>query len=185
VLLNIFCYHLDSSPRSWPRLAHICRKWRRIIFASQQALHLRLFCAPGTPVLKTLDCWPALPIVMEYGGSLALGPLSPEDEANVIAALEQSHRVRSISLTITTSLQHKLYVIERPFWELEDLILLSRDSVPPTLPSAFLWCPRLRRLHLTRIAFPPLVQLLHFSRDIVDLQLHELRRTSNARSSGS
>jgi hypothetical protein len=110
---------------------------------------------------------------MEYGGSLALDPPSPEDEVNVIAALKQSHRVRSISLTVTTSLQHKLYVIKRLFWELEDLILLSRASVPPTLPSAFLWCPRLRRLHLTRISFPPLVQLLHFSRDIVDLQLHE------------
>jgi hypothetical protein len=157
---------------------HICRKWRRIVFASQQALRLQLFCVPGTPVLKTLDCWPALPIVMEYGGSLALDPLSPtpEDEANVIAAFKQSHRVRSISLTVTTWLLDKLYVIERPFWELEDLILLSRDCVPLRLPiaaSAFLWCPRLRRLHLTRIAFPPLLQLLHFSRDIVDLQLHE------------
>jgi hypothetical protein len=31
-------------------------------------LRLRLFCTHGTPVLKTLDCWPTLPIVVQYGG---------------------------------------------------------------------------------------------------------------------
>jgi hypothetical protein len=111
---------------------------------------------------------------MEYGGSLALDPPALEDEVNLIsAALEQPDRVRSISLTVTTSLLHKLHVIERPFLELEDLILLFRDCVPPTLPIAFLWGLRLRRLHLTRIAIPSLFQLLYSSRNLVDLQLHE------------
>ncbi|KAI9449234.1 hypothetical protein BJY52DRAFT_1215994, partial [Lactarius psammicola] len=30
VLLNIFSYFLDVSPRHWPTLVHICRKWRHI-----------------------------------------------------------------------------------------------------------------------------------------------------------
>jgi hypothetical protein len=173
VLLNIFRYYLHKSPRLWPRLVHICRKWRHIVFASQQTLHLRLFCAPGTPVLKTLDCWPPFSIVMAYGGSLAVDPPAPEDEINLIAALKRSDRVSSISLTVTTSLLVKLYAIERSFLALDDLILLSLDSVPLTLPSTFLWGRRLRRLHLTRIGIPGLLQLLRSSSKLVDLQLHE------------
>jgi hypothetical protein len=70
------------------RLVHICRKWRRIVFfASQRALRLRLFCTHGTPVLTTLDWWPALPIVVEYGGSPTLDPPAPEDEDNIVVAL--------------------------------------------------------------------------------------------------
>ena len=115
---------------------------------------------------------------MKYGGSSALDPLCPEDELNVIAALKQSDRVSSISLTVTTSLLDKLYAIERPFLELEDLILLSRDlardsTMPLTLPSTFLWGPRLRRLHLTRIGIPRLLHLLYSSKGLEDLQLHE------------
>ena len=173
VLLKIFRYYLDEYPRFWPTLVHICRKWRRIVFSSQQALHLRLFCSSGTPVLKTLDHWPALPIVIEYGGSLALDILSPEDEVNIIAALKRSDRVRSISLTVTTSLQEKLSTVKRPLLELEDLILLSQDSVPLTLPCTFLWGPRLRRLRLTRIDIPGLLQLLNSSRNLEELQLHD------------
>jgi hypothetical protein len=175
VLLNIFHYYLDPSPRFWPRLVHICRAWRRLVFASQQALHLRLFCAPGTPVLKTLDCWPVLPIVIEYGGSLEHNPPAPEDEVNIIAALKESGRVSSISLSVTTSLLEKLYAIERPFLELEDLVLLSRDSVRQTLPRTFRCGPRLRRLHLTKIFFiPEHLHLLRCSKNLVDLQLHEV-----------
>jgi len=150
----------------------ICRTWRRIVFVSQRALHLRLFCTHGTPVLKTLGYWPALPIVVEYGGSLALDPPAPEDEDNVMAALKQSDRVSSISLTVTSSLLEKLSAIERQFSELEHLVLFSRDSVRLTLRSDFRWGPHLRCLHLTRIAFPSLLQLLYSSRNIVDLQLH-------------
>ena len=173
MLLKIFRYYVDASPRSWPRLVHICRKWRRIVFTSQQALHLRLSCSSGKPVSKALDFWPPLPIVIEYGGSLALDPLSPVDELNIIAALKRSDRVSLISLTVTTSLLDKLYAVERPFMELEDLVLLSQDSVPLTLPSSFRWGSRLRRLHLTRITFPAHLPLLYSSRNLVDLKLHE------------
>ena len=173
VLLSIFCYFLDASPRYFPTLMHICRKWRRIVSVSQRALQLRLFCTPGTPVLKTLDCWSTLPIVVQYGGSPALDSPAPEDEDNIMAALKRSDRVTSIGLTVTRPLLKKLSTIESPFLELEDLVLLSQDSVSLTLPNNF-WCgPRLRRLHSTRIAFPSHLQLLLSSRNLVDLQLHE------------
>ncbi len=89
-----------------------------------------------------------------------------------MAAPKQSGRVSSISLTVKSSLMAELSAIEGPFSELEDLILLSRDSLRLTLPSTFRWGPRLRRLYSTRITFPSLLQLL--LSDLVDLQLHEL-----------
>ena len=112
---------------------------------------------------------------MEYGGSLALDPPAPEDENNVIVALNQSHRVTSINLAVTNPLMEKLSDIEGPFLELEDFILLCRDTSRLTLPSAFgCGTRRLRTLHLTRIAFFALPHLLYSSRNIIDLQLHDV-----------
>ena len=167
VLLKIFRYYLEASPRFWPVLAHICHRWRRIFFGC-----FRLYFTHGTPVSKTVYCWPALPIVVAYGGSPVLNPPAAEDEDNIIAALKQSDRVSSISLTVTSSLLEKLSTIERPFSELEELVLLSRGSEGLTVPSAFRWGPRLCRLRSTGVAFPALLQLLHSSRNLVDLQLH-------------
>ena len=40
-------------------------------------------------MLKTLDCcqWPALPVVVQYGGSLALDALAPEE--NIMTKVER------------------------------------------------------------------------------------------------
>ena len=174
ILLNIFHYFLDVSPRHWPRLVHTCRKWRRIALASQEALRLRLFCTHGTPVQKTLHFWPALPIIVEYGGLPTLDPPVPEDEDNIITALKQSDRVISISLTVTSSLMEKLSAVEKPFSGLQDLVLLSRDGEPLTLPRTFRCGQRLRRLHSTRIEFPALLMSLYSSSvTLLDLQLHD------------
>lgn len=67
ILLTTFRYYLNSSPRNWPRLVHICCRWWHIVFASQCSLHLQLFCMSGTPVLETIYLWPTMPIVIEYG----------------------------------------------------------------------------------------------------------------------
>ncbi|KAH9068167.1 hypothetical protein EDB83DRAFT_635702 [Lactarius deliciosus] len=95
-----------------------------------------------------------------------------------MAALEQSDRIRSISLTVSSSLLKKLSAISEPISELEELILFSRDNVQSTLPSAsaFWWGHRLRTLHSTRIAIPSLPQLLLPSQDLVDIQLHDIPR---------
>ena len=178
VLLNIFLHCLDDSPRFWPTLVHVCQIWRRIIFTSPRTLYLRLICKHGTPVLKTLSCWPALPITVQYGGSPTLEPPSCEDEENVMAALEQSDRVSSISLTITSSLLAKFqfFPIGEPlnFSGLENLVLRSQNPSGLAFPSTFEWGSRLRHLHSTGIAFPALPRLLLPSVDLVDLQLHEV-----------
>ena len=178
VLLDIFCYFLDESPESWLTLMHTCPKWRRIVVASQRHLQLQLFCAHAAPVLKTLDCWPTLPIVVQYGGSPTLDPPVTEDEDNIVAALKQSDRVTSISLTVTRSLLKKLSAIKRPFTALEDLVLVSQDGVQLTLPNTFQWSPRLRCFRSTRVVFPSLLQLLYSSKNLVDLHLHEVLHPS-------
>ena len=130
-------------------------------------------------MLKTLNFWPALPIVVEYGGSLALDPPASDDEENIVAALKRSDRVSSIHLTVTKTLLAKLCSIEEPFSKLEHLILLSPDDIQLTLPSTFQWGPPLRTLRSTGIAFPALSQLLYSSRDLVDIQLHNMVNDAN------
>ena len=172
--MNVFRHILASNPRIWPILAWLCRRWRQIIFASPLGLNLRLYCTHRTPVLKSLNCWPALPIIVEYGGVPNLDPPAPGDDDNIIVALKQSGRVSSISLTVTSSLLEKLSAISEPLSELEELVLLCQDNVQQTLPSTFMWGSRLRTLHSTRIAFPSLPSLLLPCQDLVDLQLHKI-----------
>ena len=126
------------------------------------------------PVPKSLDDFPHLPLVVNYGGSPILKSPAPEDEDDIMAALMQSDRVRSISLTVTNSLLERLSTISEPFSELAELVLFSRYNVQLTLPSAFRSGQLLRTLHLTQIAIPALPQLLSPAAGLVDLQLHEI-----------
>ena len=172
VLLNIFHHFLHASPQFWYTLTHVCQKWRQIIFESPLGLRLRLHCTYGTPVSKSLGYWPPFPLVVNYGKTHR--PPTPEDEDNIMAALEHTDRVRSISFTVSRSLLKKLSTISKPFLELEDLVLLSNDNSQLALPSTFWWGHRLRTLRSTRIAFPSLPQLLFPSQNLVDIQLDEI-----------
>jgi hypothetical protein len=174
ILLNIFRHYLGATPRIWPILTWVCPRWRQIIFTSPLGLNLRLYCTYGTPVLKSLGCWPALPIIVQYGGVPNLDPPAPRDDDNIIAALQQSGHISSVSLTITSSLHEKLSAISEPLLELEDLAVLSQDNMQLTLPSTFRWGPRLRTLRSTGIAFPSFPQQISTCQDLVDLQLHEI-----------
>ncbi|KAH9072253.1 hypothetical protein EDB83DRAFT_2517026 [Lactarius deliciosus] len=106
-----------------------------------------------------------------YGGSLA-----HEGEDNIMVALKQSARVSSIHLAVTRSLREAFNAIEAPFSELADLVLLSQNGARLALPNTFRWGPHLHSLHLTRITFPALPQLLCSSRNLVDLQLRGVFR---------
>jgi hypothetical protein len=176
VVLNIFHHYLHASPQFWHTLTHVCQKWRQIILASPLGLRLRLHCTYGTPVLKNLGYWPPFPLVVNYGGCPGLSPPAPEDEDNMTAALEQSDRVHSIGLTISTSLLKKLSTLSKPFSGLEELFLVSQANPQLTLPNTFWWGHRLRTLHSTRIAFPSLPRLLLPSQNLVDIQLNEIPR---------
>jgi hypothetical protein len=174
VVLKIFRRYLDDAPQLWPTLGCVCKRWRNIVLASQLGLNLRLYFTHGAPVVKILDCWPDLPIAVQYGGFPNLDPPAPEDDGDIISALKQAGRVSSIRLTVTSSLLEKLSAISEPFSELEELALLSEDNIHPALPRTFRWGSRLRTLHLTGIAFPSFPPLLSTCHDLVDLQLHDI-----------
>ena len=176
VVLDIFHHYLDATPQFWPTLASVCQRWRQIVRTSPLGLSLRLYCTHGSPVIRMLDFWEALPIIVQYGGFPNLDSPAPEDYDNIIAALKQSGRISSISLTVTSSLLEKLSAISEPFSELEELALLSRDNISPNLPGTFRWGPRLRTLHSTRVTLLSFPQLLSPSHDLVDLQLHQIPR---------
>ena len=172
ILHYIFRQYLDAFPHSWPMLVWVCQKWRQIIFTSPLSLNIRMRCTYKTPVLKALCHWPALPIIIQYGGAPNLDPPPPEDDDNIIAALKQSDRVSSISLTVTSSLREKLSAISEPFTQLEDFVLFFQDNVQLSFPNSFHLGPRLRTLTLIRTAIPSFPRLLSPSRFLVDIQLH-------------
>ncbi|KAH9028459.1 hypothetical protein EDB83DRAFT_2422631 [Lactarius deliciosus] len=84
------CSNLEQSPQV---CVHVFQSWQQIIFGPPLGLHLRLYYTYGTPVLKTLHCWPPFPLVVNYGGFPRLRPPVPGDEDNIMTALEQSDRV--------------------------------------------------------------------------------------------
>ncbi|KAH9025727.1 hypothetical protein EDB85DRAFT_2149566 [Lactarius pseudohatsudake] len=181
VLLEVFDCHrlltLDSASSGlweWHRLAHVCQKWRAIVFASPHRLDLRLVYTYAKPVRESVDCWPALPIVIWYPTER----LVPEDEGNVVAALRYPDRICEINLTVTRSLLAKSFVLLRaPFPALERLRLRSQDTMRSLiLPTAFLGgaAPRLRDIHLDSTAFPMLPQVLLSAHDLVSLRLDDI-----------
>ncbi|KAH9172569.1 hypothetical protein EDB89DRAFT_1964951 [Lactarius sanguifluus] len=178
VLLEIFDYHrldaLDYSlfgPWEWHGLAHVCQRWRSLIFASPRRLDLRLVYTYRRPVGKTLDCWPALPIALWYPRLVLWRPLAAADEENVISALKYSDRIREINLTMTSSLLEKLAaLVQEPFPALEYLRMGSQEMLGSViLPDEFLGgsTPRLRQIDLSGTAFPSLPRLLLSTKDLV------------------
>ena len=156
----------------WHRLVHVCRRWRQIIFASQLHLDLQLLCKNGTPVRKSLGCWPALPLVVDYSKNSQ--KRLPDDEDSIFAALEQRHRVRHINLTAFNSLFKKVFVaMKEPFPALTHLELSSERPSTPKIPRAFLGgsAPHLRELSFTRMSFPTLPPIIFSASNLVKLRL--------------
>jgi len=172
VLLEIFSFYVDllrPDDDGWHTLVHVCRRWRFVVFDSPRRLDLRLLCTPKRP-LKSLDIWPALPIVINF---LAKGK-RPRGMANVIAALKQHCRVRTICIQgVPSSLMKKFAVMKKPFPELTHLELESKDENVPFLPDSFLCgsAPGLRTLDLRGIPFPAVKKLLLTTRNLVVLGL--------------
>ena len=89
ILLDIFDYYrLDAMKQSrrglwkWHPLAHVCRKWRRIVFRSPRRLGLWIPCEDGAPIENTLASWPTLPLVAKFNS----GGKSKDIPRNVMVA---------------------------------------------------------------------------------------------------
>src|SRR5882762_661101 len=91
VLLEIFYFYVDEDRKYyekrevWIALAHVCRRWRSLVFQSPRRLKLRLICTPYTYVKQTLAMWPPLPLVITNS---FMGDIESVD--NINAALEHN-----------------------------------------------------------------------------------------------
>ena len=169
------------SPWKWHQLAHVCRRWRFLVFASPQRLDLRVvytFKRKARVVKKALGRRPTLPIAVWYPSPCTIR----EDENNASFALQHPDRIREISLFLTDSLLFKTRAqLLASFPALEYLRLESPDptkSESPPLPLGFLGssAPRLSHIHLIGVPFPTLPLLLLSTRDLVSLQLDSVSK---------
>ena len=162
-------------PWKWYRLAHVCMRWRSIIFASPNFLDLRLVCLPGTR-LELTGIWPPLPIIITnavYNGR-QLKDFNPD------VAIVHPTRVREINLLgiSRSQLQRLVTRMEEQFPALLRLVLsykVHRYDVP-ALPDGFLGgsASRLQYFGLCRIPFPALPKFLLSATDLVELILTEI-----------
>ena len=169
--------YTKRNTESWQSLVHVCRRWRCLVFGSPRRLNLQLFCLPRMFERKSLDLWPALPLLIKgdspgYGASLD----------NLITGLEHRHRIRQIDLNFltiyTTSKIEKLWTaMQVPFPELTRLYLtFGYPPDEPLLPDSLLGgsAPRLQYLSLERIPFPGLPKLLLSATHLVELYLCDI-----------
>jgi hypothetical protein len=191
VLLEIFDLCLDKdedvdpwyeedekhSYDAWYTLAHVCQRWRYVVFASPRRLNLRLLCPRRRRVREMLGIWPAFPIVI--WDTVGFTP----DKDNIIAALEHRDRVCEIKLGFLTRLQSEKLVplMQESFSALTKLQIesewysLERDEVA-VLPDSFLGgsAPHLRFLCLTSISFPAFPNFLLSASNLVYLYLSKI-----------
>ena len=174
--MPVFSIGIDLERRreieSWHSLVHVCQRWRGLVFASPRRLDLQICCTPLTSARKSLNVWPALPLIQAFDG--------PVD--NVIALLKHSDRIRQIQIYLdpyTTREFEKLWTaMQVPFPELTVLDLGRHPSTlfksyAPVLPDSFLRgsAPRLRFLSLDSIPFPGIPKLLLSATHLVRLWL--------------
>ena len=170
-------FHFRSESRSWDRwraLAHVCQRWRHIIFAWPNNLNVRIDCGSRTAAVKALDVWPALPITIE-------GMSNYKDGDSIIDVLEHRDRIVEIDLSGLTGVQLKTCVtlMQEPFSILRTLSLSCNAEMPPMISDTFLGgsAPRLQRIKLRRVPFPTLTKFLLSTRGLVELHLEDIPST--------
>ena len=164
--------------------AHVCRRWRSVIFQSPHRLNLRLVCTPRTRARDSLRIWPPFPLVIQDSPRIHQAYYGSIGVDNIIAALEHNDRVCQIELNCFSSSNLEYVTIseamQKPFPELTDLRLNAFDDKPgPILPNSFFGgtAPRLRSLILRDIPFPGLPKLLLSTTHLVDLYLDDIPRS--------
>jgi len=158
----------------WFKLAHVCRKWRRIVLESPARLDLSLVLVEHNPGnVKTIRRLPYLPIRIDY----AHGIPTSNDVSRVVSALKQCDRVRGMVFKGRDSQLKKVFgEMNRPFPALERLEIGPLSGVyhlPLVLPPTFLGgsAPRLRRLKMSDVPLKSISQLLSSATALVELSL--------------
>jgi hypothetical protein len=162
----------------WETLVHVCRRWRRIVFASPGHLHLLLACNGNTPTKTTPPIWPPFPIAITCFPWHAVAKKGIE---NVLVALKCRDRVSEITLDGIKGpvLERFAAVMREPFPALTYLRLSSISSPELTtlvLPDTFLGgsAPRMRSFALVGIPFPAFPRLALSANHLLSLRLWDI-----------
>ena len=156
--------------RWWFSLAHVCQRWRNLIFGSASYLRLSLVCTNGTPVADMLQFSPPLPLTVDYRSE---NGITAEDEEGLLLALEHRDRIRHLRLFLPgRDLEKFVMAIDEEFPILEYLIVgpWAEDSTALMLPE-ILQAPNLRHLALSGFACPIRSRLHPTSVGLVTLYL--------------
>jgi len=130
--------------RKWLSLAHVCQRWRRIIFASPHRLDLSLICSCGTPVRQNLVYWPPIfPLTIDYPGASRLFDPTPDDDDNMVNALTHADRIHRVSIHASYSRLSKVATVMQEAFPALTYLDLRGDlgGLPapfPVLPEGFL-----------------------------------------------
>ena len=179
ILLTLFNYYRrDDEKRwlqlGWCKLAHVCRRWRHLIYGSASYLDVRLLCTNGSPGVDTLAHLPPLPLVIDYQFETAT--IDAFEECGISHALQLRDRVCHAVLRIPLLSLHKLLdFMGEPFPSLSNLSLsLTADEDSGLiLPKTFM-APNLRHLTLSGIGLPGDLALLSTA-SLVTLTLANIR----------
>ena len=176
-LLNIFhhCRLEDidgwNLRLTWCKLAHVCRRWRYLIYDLSSLLDMFILIRNGSPILDSLAHLPPLPLIIDYC-NMATTQI-PQDELSILPGLQQRGRVRRIFLQapsprlgVFLASMGGLYPI------LEDLFLLSatEEEAIMVLPSTFC-APNIRHLATHGIGLPSGLSLSTSTTALVTLTL--------------
>ena len=167
--LNYLC--LWSSRDGWFKLAHVCLRWRRVVFSASSRLHLCLLYTPRRssrdPVLR---CLPRFPIFANYH---SVKSWTKKEEKLVLAAIRDPGHVRGITLerpfpeTVHLALSRHFPILES--LTIYSMSTLDEVSLPPTFLSGS--APCLRQLTLQDISLGCLSSLLSSATGLTDVSL--------------
>jgi hypothetical protein len=158
ILLSIFNYYrlVDKNHWNvrlgWRKPAHVCRRWRHLVYGSAFYLDMSLSCTNGSSVVDMLAHLPPLSLVIDY----RLDTIDLLDELGISHALQLRDRVRQVDLHIPhPSLHRLLALMDEPFPSLERVSLSSTGDGDTSLilPENFL-APNLRHLTLSGVGLP-------------------------------
>jgi hypothetical protein len=172
VLLGIFDSYrqaIDRYDQEWTRkyvwfkIAHVCRKWRAVMFASVSRLDLGVFVGPEKPGhINTVLSGP-WPIFIDYRG--ISGDITGSALWRMRTVLMHHHdRVRKISFEGTWANFDKFFKVTNcPFPFLESLAISFKDGYEPKIPDTFLRGPDLSDLHLRHLVLTGSIPLASIS----------------------
>ena len=166
-LLQIFSHYRRSHEENWSlrltwrNLAHVCRRWRYLIYDSWSHLDMCLLLTNKSPSITTLSHLPPLPLFIDYSDARSRTK-ARKDEDNIHHGLQWHGRVCQVTIQAPSlSLRRWLELMNKPFPRLRNLSLLSTtiEDMKLTLTDT-LQAPDLRHLSLHGIRLPMGLPLL-------------------------